>query len=228
MKCLDLFSGTHSVAKVLKEQGHDVITLDLQGSDININILEWDYKAYPNDYFDYIHASPPCQYFSICRKSNYGRCLKLHNQDKTKEPVVFTKALFHHDQKELGLPLLEITLDIIAYFNPTYYTIENPSTGDMKHYMEGIPYTDVTYCKYGFPYKKPTRVWNNFNFDGYFCQGDCKFLYNKVHIQQCGNTKCARKVRHIQTIEGIKGGSNTKNERYRIPPKLIEHWIESF
>ena len=52
MKCLDLFSGTHSVANVLKERGHEVITLDLKDADINKNILEWNYKEYQKGYFD--------------------------------------------------------------------------------------------------------------------------------------------------------------------------------
>ena len=63
MNCLELFSGTHSVGKVLKANGHKVISLDLKGADINCDILKWDYTKYPKDAFDYIHASPPCHTF---------------------------------------------------------------------------------------------------------------------------------------------------------------------
>jgi len=69
MRCLELFSGTGSVGKVLKELGHSVISLDLKGADINCNILDWDYTIYEPNYFEYIHASPPCDTFSVCRKS---------------------------------------------------------------------------------------------------------------------------------------------------------------
>ncbi len=29
--------------------------------------------------------------------------------------------------------------------------------------MEYLPYNDIDYCKYGFDYRKRTRVWNNNN-----------------------------------------------------------------
>lgn len=49
------------------------------------------------------------------------------------------------------------------YFKPKYYIIENPQSGLLKEqsFMYGIPYTDVDYCKYGMPYRKRTRLWNN-------------------------------------------------------------------
>ena len=72
MNCLELFSGTHSVGKVLKNKGHSVTSLDLKNADINCNILEWDYTSFPKNSFDYIHASPPCDTFSVCRKCWIG------------------------------------------------------------------------------------------------------------------------------------------------------------
>ena len=123
MNCLDLFSGTHSVAKILTELGHEVITLDLNGSsDINVNILDWDYKIYPPNHFDYIHASPPCDTFSVCRKCRYGAPLKAHNPDwKNYRSVIFTPELFLHDQLTIGLPILNKTLEIIEYFKLYLY-----------------------------------------------------------------------------------------------------------
>ena len=61
LKVLELFSGTGSVSKVCKELGYECLSIDLHlPADINIDILEWDYKKYPKDSFDIIWASPPC------------------------------------------------------------------------------------------------------------------------------------------------------------------------
>lgn len=207
LNCLELFSGTGSIGKVLKELGHTVISLDLKGADINCNILDWDYTKYPPDTFDYIHASPPCDTFSICRKSWIGRKIKAHG-DK-----VLTMEDIIKDQEEIGLPILNKTLEIIKYFNPKYFTIENPQTGDMKKYIKDIPYTDVDYCMYGLPYKKRTRIWNNFDFVGEKCNKECGSFINGRHVSNCGHT-----------YQDKKYDSTTLKERYRIPYKLIESW----
>ena len=204
MKCLDLFSGTHSVANVLKQRGHEVITLDLKDADINKNILEWNYKEYPKGYFDYIHGSPPCDTFSICRKCWIGRKLKAHG-DK-----IFTKELLLQDQLNIGVPILNKLLEIIEYFEPKYYTIENPQSGDMKNYINDISYCDVDYCMYGFPYKKRTRIWNNFNFNGEKCNKNCGFIIDGKHHSN-----------------GVKSWNSTNLKiRYRIPNKLINDWLD--
>lgn len=228
MKCLDLFSGTHSVAKVVKEMGHEVVTLDLKDADININILDWDYTIYPPNYFDYIHASPPCDTFSSCRKSYYGLPLKAHNPDwKNDRSVIFSPEIFLNDQLTIGVPILNKTLEIIDYFKPKYFTIENPKNGDMKKHIKDISFSDITYCKYGFAYKKPTRIWNNFNFKGQECTANelCDNIFNNRHLQSCGNKETRRRNKHITNIEGIKGGGNNKTERYRIPPLLIKDFL---
>lgn len=213
MRCLELFSGTHSVGKVLKELGHEVISLDLKGADINCNILDWDYKAdfKPGD-FDYIHASPPCDTFSLCRKCWIGRKLKAHG-DK-----IITREILNNDQQTIGVPILMKTLEIIKYFDAKFFTLENPQSGDMKKYITDLPFTDVDYCKYGFPYKKRTRIWNNFGFIGEKCKKDCGNIYLGKHVSNCGHTNKNSKP-------DVFLGTTLK-ERYRIPEKLIRDWIK--
>lgn len=214
MKILELFSGTGSVGKVFREAGHHVISLDINDgnhSDRHIkgSILDWDYTEFPKGHFDYIHASPPCDTFSICRKSWIGRKLKAHNGE------ICTKELILKDQQEIGLPLVNKTLEILEYFNPKYYTIENPQTGDMKNYIS-LPFTDVDYCRYDFPYKKRTRIWNNFNFKGLLCNKQCGSFVNGRHISNCGhlNKKWVSKMDNFISV-------NLK-QKYRIPPELIK------
>ena len=48
---LELFSGTGSVGKVAKDN-YNVISLDRDmEADIKEDIMTWDYKKYPKDYF---------------------------------------------------------------------------------------------------------------------------------------------------------------------------------
>ena len=139
MKVLELFSGTGSVGKICKEMSWEVISLDLKGADINTNILNWDYTQYPVGHFDLIWASPPCDTFSQLRRTWVGKKLKCHHGE------VCTHELLQHDIDTIGLPILRKTEEIIAYFNPKYYFIENPQTGHMKTYMMHHPHYDIDY-----------------------------------------------------------------------------------
>lgn len=54
------------------------------------------------------------------------------------------------------------TLDIIRELNPRFFFIENPMGGLRKmDYMQGIPRHLITYCKYGFTYRKATDIFTN-------------------------------------------------------------------
>ena len=95
VKILELFSGTGSVGKVAKSLGYEVISLDLQGADINIDILDWDYKAaYKPGDFDYIWSSPPCETFSLCRRCWINRKLKCFGD------VVVTASMLDKDMEK--------------------------------------------------------------------------------------------------------------------------------
>ena len=124
VKCLELFSGTHSVGKVCGSLGWETVSVDIDGrADINISILEWDYKIYPKDEFDIIWASPPCASFSALQYSNLGR---MRNGE------IYTLEMMEIEMKTIGDPLVKKALEIIEYFNPTYWFMENPQTGRLK------------------------------------------------------------------------------------------------
>ena len=181
-KILELFSGTKSVGKVAEELGYDVVSWDLRNADINCDILLWDYTIFPPGTFDVVWARSPC--------TEYSRA----------------KTVGHRDIDYANSIVLK-TLDIIRYFQPTYFIIENPQTGLLKNqwFMNDIPYNDVDYCKYGMPYRKRTRLWNNIpNFTPLpLCNKDCNSMI--------GN-------RHISTGQH---DSNSTKDLYVIPSDLI-------
>ena len=238
MRVLELFSGTHSVGKVCKEKGWDVISLDLKGANINQDILEWDYTIYPVGHFDLIWASPPCDTFSNLRTTWIGRKLKAHGG------AICTKELLQKDIDEIGLPILRKTEEIINYFLPKHYFIENPQTGRMKEYMMHRPHYDVDFCMYSdFGYKKRTRIWTNLQgFEPKTCNGNCSNMHNGTHKVNFGGNKMINnngklikvkskalreKYKDFENIQVyIEGGGNNRSERYRIPFKLIRSLFE--
>tara|TARA_R110002126_G_scaffold243835_2_gene387226 strand:- start:1718 stop:2380 length:663 start_codon:yes stop_codon:yes gene_type:complete len=207
MKHLELFSGTHSFGKVSSNFGFDVISLDkdleadcpfgtgyVSKNHIKEDIMTWNYKIYPPNYFTLITASPVCLWWSKCRFSWINRKLKVHG-DK-----IITSEILNEDIEKYGVPMVDKVFEILDYFNPDYFLIENPQTGKMKEYINDlIPFIDVDYCQYGFSYQKKTRFWTNIKFK---------------------NTKCSHKI-HNKDKDWNKG----RITRYRIPEKLIENII---
>ena len=63
----------------------------------------------------------------------------------------------------MRIVLLKKTLEIIDYFKPEIWVIENPQTGKLKTrpFMNGLSYNDTDYCKYGYAIRERTRFWNN-------------------------------------------------------------------
>ena len=108
MNLLELFSGTKSVGTIARSLGFNVISLDLKNADINTDILEWDYKQFDRNHFDFIWSSPPCTEYSVA-KTRGIRNIEYANSIVLK------------------------TIEIIKYFNPKHFVIENPQTGLLKH-----------------------------------------------------------------------------------------------
>ena len=206
LKVLELFSGTGSIGKCCKELGYDVLSLDNElPADINIDIMEWDYKIYPKDSFDIIWASPPCTTYSILQGSWIGKYKRVNGELK-----LFTEEQRQADMNEAD-KIIKRTLDIIDYFKPYWWFMENPKTGKLKdrEIMKNIPYYDVDYCKYSdWGYKKSTRIWTNKeDFNNLMCKKDCKNMNGNIHKARLADKQ-------------IKTEFN-QQQKYRIPPELI-------
>tara|TARA_R110002020_G_scaffold1280_5_gene6071 strand:- start:4101 stop:4772 length:672 start_codon:yes stop_codon:yes gene_type:complete len=212
MRILELFSGTKSWGKIADELGWEVVSLDVDGNaDINMSILDWKYKEYEPGHFDIITASPPCHTFSGLRNCWIGREMKKLHPNQ-----IITKEVLQKDINDFGLPLLHRALDIIYYFEPKYWFIENPGNSKMKNYLQGVPFYKVDYCMYtSWGYKKPTIIWTNLeNFKPKRCNGNCRNTINGIHKSNIGGSA------QIKGTSLLRKGTSLK-ERYRIPPELI-------
>ena len=99
-------------------------------------------------------------------------------------------------------------LEIINYFDHIFYMVENPQSGLLKnqYFMNELPYDDVDYCKYGMPYRKRTRIWNNVY--GWvpkpLCKRDCENIVDGKHKEHAQRGPSgpketwANQVRHKQ------------------------------
>ena len=198
MKLLELFSGTGSVGKAFASAGWEVTSLDLDPkteATIHEDILTWDYSTYPPGYFDAIWASPCCTHYSCARRGA-----------KTPRNLALADSLVLRSR------------EVIDYFNPHSWFIENPQTGLLKDrpFMQNIPFCDVDYCAYcDWGYRKRTRIWNNVNFQGNLCMGKgcCQNMEGNKHKTTAQQGKNRGK-------EGMYGEILSTKKLHRIPPNL--------
>tara|TARA_R110002012_G_scaffold320270_2_gene543038 strand:- start:194 stop:943 length:750 start_codon:yes stop_codon:yes gene_type:complete len=245
IRLLELFSGTHSVGKIAKKKDWYIVSLDRDLddknniSDIHIkeDIMIWDYKKYPKNSFDVIWASPVCCYWSHIQNTWIGRTKKGMDRPFTKEDIEFNINKF-------GKPMVDKVREIIDYFNPKYYFIENPKSSKMKTYITDLPFYDVDYCKYSnWGYQKSTRFWTNLKgFEPKICKKDCENIVitgkQKLHKERMGTSKTIidnEKIVRVNTkdlrikykdYQNIQNSNSNLLDRYRIPPKLIEELLK--
>ena len=194
-KLLELFSGTGSVGDVARELGYEVISLDRDmEATIKIDIMDWDPRVHPSGYFDVIWASPPCTEYSRAKTTGV-RDIEGANE------------------------IVQQTLDILIYVCPKYWMIENPQTGLLKDQlcMWGLPYQDIDYCKYGLPYRKRTRIWNNaFRWQPKpLCKKDCGQMNGNKHKE------VAQKLPPGKKSEWGERTHFKTSDLYRVPSELV-------
>ena len=243
MNVLELFSGTGSVGKVCENLGWNVVSVDLElPATHECDIMNFDYKQYPKDYFSICWGSPPCTDYSKLQDSFIGR---------KRKGVIYTKEIQEKEMDESDKLVLK-TLEIIDYFKPELWCMENPQTGRLKErdIMKGIPFYDVDYCMYSdWGYRKRTRIWTNKkDWKNLMCDGSgacgnmielptngakrhdtgkpLKCSTRKLHINNLGKTETSQAIRKVhQNNLGNRqrpgGVSLSQKDKYRVPEDLI-------
>ena len=204
LKILELFAGSRSIGKIAEQLGMEVFSSDITdfcGIDYIEDILSFDVSKVP---FipDIIWASPPCTGFSVAALGYHWTGGKNAYIPRT-------------DTAKLGIEIAKKTLEIIEYFNPEFYFIENPRGLLRKmEFMQSQPIRHtVSYCQYGDTRMKPTDIWTN------------STQFTPKPMCKNGSPCHESAPRGSKTgTQGIKGGAY---ERSKIPESLCRDVLES-
>lgn len=164
--------------------------------DIAEDILTWDYRSHgsPGSY-DIVFAWPDCRYFSDARRT-------------APPPAEFERA------KEL----VRRCLEIIAYFRPRLWAMENPA-GNQRHALRHQAFMAAharflkltSYCAYGFAYSKPTCIWTNADIELLRCTNDTPCY----HV--------ATRGRHLQALARF-----SLSTRHSVPVPMLCELFDAF
>ena len=201
MRTLELFAGTQSFSKAVKHIFPDAINITVDISPLYnpthlTNMLSWDYTMYPQDYFDIIWASPPCTHYSIAKTQGV--------RDLEGADALVRKAF-----------------EIIDYFKPKRWILENVGTGLLVKRMKHIRACNIylaDYCAYGKPARKRTAFWSNEPLQLLTCPGrdKCSQMTNGKHNSSVGNGNIEKPIQGITRFE----------HRNSIPEMLMEHILK--
>ena len=216
-RALDLFAGTHSFTKQAQELGWDVISVDLSPkySPTHVaNILDWDFKQYPRGYFQFLWCSPPCTLLSIA-------------------PAHLFTALQRQERAEASLEVVEKMIEILNWYQAPWYCIENPKSSALWRHLQGFETVTVSYCMYSdWGYKKDTKLATNVPFEPKLCRGQCGWVREILDEQTGKKHRWHQSVAKQGVSQHTRGTTvqqtrHTRDELYRVPPKLIQDILEA-
>ena len=185
--------------------GWDCVSLDIcprHNPDICMSVLDFKETAYPRDAFDFIWASPPCEAFSVAKCRGRGACADMAEAD-----MVVAEALVVKTKR------------ILRYFE-AHYCVENPKGSRLWSREVGRELRArsvlVSYCQYGYNYRKTTRIAASFPLSLPVCpgKGRCAKMVGREHLQHAqrggGGAEAGGRMFH------------TMDELHSIPEGLVE------
>ena len=144
------------MSDAFRQRGHECFTVDFDEqfpSSLHIDILNLTSDMILEKFGrpDIIWSGNDCTTFSIA-------AIGYHRQKNN-----ITGNLEPKTEKARKADMVNRhTLDLIRELRPRFFFIENPVGGLRKmDYMQGIPRYTVTYCQYGFRYRKATDIFTN-------------------------------------------------------------------
>lgn len=206
MKVLELFSGLECISNAFRERGHECFTVDWNEkfpSSLHCDIGELT-SATILELFgrpDVVWAAFDCTTFSLAAISHH----------RSKNPVTgFLEPKTEYARKCDAVN--KNALKVIRQLQPKYFFIENP-VGGLKsmEYMQGIPRYMITYCQYGFTYRKATHIWTNHP--------------NPMFKPPCKNGMPCHQSAPRGTRQGLQGIKD-KSLRSAYPPLLCQHIVD--
>lgn len=130
---------------------------------------------------------------------------------RMKDPVT-GNLLPKTDKARMADEVDKHTLEVVRQLKPKLWFIENPVGGLRKmDFMQELPRYTITYCQYGFPYRKATDIWTN--------HPNPKFKPPCKNGDPC----------HVRAPRGSKLGLQAikdKALRSAYPPELCEHIVD--
>ncbi len=198
LKTIELFCGTKSFSKFVKDTGHEVFTVDIDNK-FYPSLIQDLLQKFPEllkqkiKDADIIWMSPPCQTLSMASGNTHW---DINKSPKTQQA---------RDGRDMIL-LCQKIADYCSHKEKLYF-IENPRAR-ARWFLPKETRKTVWYCQYGDERAKPTDIWTNLK--GW--QG-----------QQChnGNKNCHHQPAPRGSKTGTQGRKNAK-ERGIIPQGLFE------
>jgi hypothetical protein len=170
------------------------------GPDVCADVLSWDYSVYEHDHFDFVWASPVCTQYSIARTTGPPR--DLLSADK----------------------LVQRALLIMKHFGCNW-AFENPQSGLLKtrDIVAGLPFLDTSYCKYGYPYRKTTRIWTSLALQ---LRSPCSLRDPCPALEGRRHPKTAQQSRR-GSDPNDRNNTCSQSQLYSIPPGLCDAIAEA-
>lgn len=140
---ISLFDYSGKWSEPYRKAGFRVIQIEKK---LGIDIFTWEYQAIRKDLVVGVLAAPPCTDFTV------SGAWKWAEKDASGETA-------------FSVSLVERTLDIIEFFDPEFWALENP-VGRIAKLVPRLSDIKPYYwnpCDFGDPYTKKTGLWGKFN-----------------------------------------------------------------